>query len=67
MAALFDKSFGFGMIWKPKYRGKHGKMLNFSQFEVLKVANKEIVNCDKKENQIKNQPATTDETSKSQR
>ena len=54
MAALFDKSFGFGMIRKPKYRGKHGKMLNCSQFEELKVAKKEIVICDKKENQIKN-------------
>ena len=64
MAALFDKSFGFGMIRKPKYRGKHGNMLNCSQFEELKVAKKEIVNCDKNENQIKNQPATIDETSK---
>ena len=67
LVALFDKSFGFDMIRKPKYRGKHGKMLNCSQFEELKVAKKEIVNCDKKENQIKKQPATINETSKSQR
>ena len=67
MMALFDNNFGFGMIRKPKYRGKHGKMLNCSQFEELKVAKEEIKNCDKKENQIKKQPATIDETSKSQR
>ena len=55
------------MIRKPKYRGKLGKMLNYSQFQELEVAKKEIVNCDKKGKPDKQQPTTVDEASKSQR
>ena len=43
LATLFEKSFGFCMILKPKYRGKLGKMLNCSQFQEIKVGTNEIV------------------------
>ena len=52
LATLFDKSFGFCMIWKPKYRGKLGKMPSCSQFQDIKVRKNEIVT--KKESQINN-------------
>ena len=42
------------------------KMLNCSQFQEIKVARKEIVNCDKNGKPDKQQCATVDETWKSQ-
>ena len=52
LAGMLNKSFGFCMIRKPKYRGKLRGMLNCIQFLEIKGAKIEIVT--NKENQINN-------------